>query len=190
MTSIKARRFIPALVLAFILALAPGLASAANRTAWTAGNGAGLTWTTAFNSTDFTGAQPTTGQTILSTVTITNGTALDQFMDYSVVQSIASSTIAAGATISVYLVPLAADGSTYTPALTAGTASSNTLPITPVCIIPLFAAATQTTLTGTCTEIAIPPGTFKLAEQNSSGFTYTSTTQVHDYRTYNIQLNN
>lgn len=185
---------ISTLVFAIILALAPSFANAAGRTAWTAGNGVGFTWTTAFNSTDFTGAQPTTGQTVLSTVTITNQTALDQFMDYSVVQSIASSTIAVGATIAVYLVPLAADGSTYTPAMTAGTASSNALPTVPVCIIPLYAAGTQTTLTGTCSAngglIAIPPGTFKLAEQNNSGFTYTATTQIHDYRTANINLNN
>ena len=165
-------------------------AGAANRTSWTAGNGAGLTWTAAFNGTDFTTSQPTTGQSILSTVTITNGTALDQFMDVSVVQSIASSTIVAGANITIWLVPLAADGSTYTPALVAGTVSANVLPIPPVCTISLFAAATQTVLTGTCIGIVIPPGTFKLAEQNGSGFTYTDTTQVHDYRTYNQQLNN
>ncbi len=165
-------------------------AFAANRTAWTAGNGAGLTWTTAFNGTDFTTSQPTTGQSILSTVTITNGTALDQFMDLSVVQTIGSNTVVAGANITLWLVPLAADGSTYTPALTAGTVSSNILPIPPVCVIPLFAAASQTIMTGTCTGIVIPPGSFKIAEQNNTGFTYTNTTQVHDYRTYNQNLNN
>ena len=177
-----------ALVLALALAFSP--AGAANRTAWTAGNGAGLTWTAAFNGTDFTTSQPTNGQSILSTVTVTNGTALDQFMDFSVVQSIASSTIAAGANIAVWLVPLAADGATYTPALTAGTVATVTLPAAPVCVIPLYAAAAQTVMTGTCTGIVLPPGTFKLAEQNNSGFTYTATTQVHNYRTYNIQTNN
>ena len=183
------KQFAAAFVAAALI-LAPLSAVAANRTSWTAGNGVGLTWTTAFTSTDFTGAQPTNGQTVLSTTTITNGTALDQFMDYSVVQTIASSTVAAGANITVYLIPLAADGSTYTPAMTAGTASSNVLPITPICVIPLYAAATQTLMTGTCAGITIPPGSFKIAEQNNSGFTYTATTQVHDYRTYNINLNN
>lgn len=175
---------------ALALFLAPLNAYAAGRTEWTAGNGQGLTYGVAFNTTDFTTSQPTNGQSILSTVTITNGTALDQFMDYSVVQSIASSTVVAGANIAVWLVPLAADGSTYTPALTAGTVAANTLPMAPVCVIPLFAAATQTTLTGTCTGIVLPPGTFKFAEQNNSGFTYTATTQVHDYRTYNQATNN
>ncbi len=178
---------------ALFLALALGLsqANAAGRSAWVSGNGAGApAWTIAFNSTDFTTSQPTTGQSILSTITITNGTALDQFMDLSVVQTIASSTIAAGANIALYLIPLAADGSTYTPALTAGTVSSNVLPGAPICVLPLYVAASQTVLTGTCTGIVLPPGTFKLAEANNSGFTYTNTTQVHDYRTYNINLNN
>jgi len=174
----------------FILFFAPLNAYATGRTAWTAGNGQGLTYGVAFNSTDFTTSQPTNGQSILSTITISNGTALDQFMDVSVVQSIASSTIAAGANIAIWLVPLAADGSTYTPALTAGTVSANVLPMAPVCVIPLYAATTQTVLTGTCTGIVLPPGTFKLAEQNNSGFTYTATTQVHDYRSYNINVNN
>ena len=165
-------------------------ASAANRTSWTAGNGQGLTYGIAFNATDFTTSQPTNGQSILSTVTITNGTALDQFADFSVVQSISSSTVAAGANITVWLIPLAADGSTYTPALVAGTVAANTPPMAPVCTIPLYAAGTQTVLTGTCTGIVLPPGTFKFAEQNNSGFTYTATTQIHDYRTYNQKLNN
>ena len=165
-------------------------ASAANRTSWTAGTGQGLTYGIAFNATDFTTSQPTNGQSILSTVTITNGTALDQYADFSVVQTIASSTVVAGANISIWLVPLASDGSTYTPALTAGTVAGNTIPSAPVCVIPLYAAATQTVLTGTCTGIVLPPGTFKFAEQNNSGFTYTATTQIHDYRTYNQNLNN
>ena len=182
------RKSIVAWALTSALTLTPAIA--ANRTAWTAGNGQGLTYGIAFNATDFTTSQPTTGQSILSTVTISNGTNLDQFMDFSVVQTIASNTVAAGANIAVWLVPLAADGSTYSPALTAGTVSANVLPSAPVCVIPLFASTAQTVLTGTCTGIVLPPGTFKLAEQNNSGFTYTATTQIHDYRTYNQQLNN
>lgn len=172
------------------LALSPLAAMAAGKTAWVAGNGQGLTYGIAFNATDFTGAQPTNNQSLLSTITITNGTALDQFMDVSVVQSIASSTVAAGAAFNIYVIPLAADGSTYTPALTAGTAASVTLPGPIACPILLYAAATQTTLTGTCTGIVIPPGSFKIAMQNLSGFTLTAGTQVWDYRTYNINVNN
>ncbi len=173
------------------LVLWPLSAFAAGRTDWTSGNGAGAPgWTAAFATSDFTGAQPTTGQTVLSTVTIDNGTALDQFMDVSIVQSISTSNIAVRANISLWIVPLAADGTTYTPALTAGTASSNSLPGEPICVIPIFVSNSQTSMTGHCTGIIIPPGRFKLAEQNNTGWTYTSGTQVHNYRTYNIFLNN
>ena len=161
----------------------------ANRTSWVAGNSPGLTWTAAFNGTDFTGAQPTNGQSLLSTVTIANGLNLDQFMDISVQQSIASSTIAAGANFAFWICPLLADGSTYFAPLTAGTAATLTPPWSPCATIPIYAAATQTTLTGAAIGIIIPPGSFKLITQNNCGFTLTSGTQTWDYRTYNINLN-
>lgn len=164
-----------------------------NRTAWVAGNGVGLTWTTAFNSTDFTGAQPTNGQSLLSTITITNGTALDQFMDVSIEQSISSSTIVAGANFALWLCSLKAGGTNYFPPLTAGTAATLTPPWAPCAVIPLYAAATQTTLVGstadTGTPIILPPGSFKLIMQNNCGFTLTATVQTWDYRTYNQNLN-
>ncbi len=178
----------------FLLALAlwPLSVFAAGRTDWTSGNGAGAPgWTAAFNATDFTGAQPANGQTVLSTITILNGTSLDQFMDFSFIQTIGSNVVPIAANISIWIVPLAADGSTYTPAMTAGTASSNALPSLPSCVIPLFQnGGTQTTISGTCVGMIIPPGTFKIAEQNNGGWTYTNTTQTHSYRTYNTNLNN
>jgi hypothetical protein len=167
-----------------------------SRTAWTAGNGnsgAGLTWTAAFNSTDFTGAQPTNGQSLLSTITISNGSNFDQFMDVGFIQTISSSTIAQGANFSLWICSLKPDGSTYFPPLTAGTAASLVPPWAPCAVIPLFAATAQTTLVGstadTGTPIILPPGTFKLIVQNNCGFTLTSSTQTWDYRTYNINLN-
>jgi hypothetical protein len=155
---------------------------------WIAGSGVGLTWTTAFTSTDFTGAQPTNGQSLLSTTNITNGTALDKFMDISVRQSIASSTIAANANFTYWICQLKADGSTYWAPLTAGTAATLTPPWPPCCVIPIYAAASQTTLVGSSAEqgpIIIPPGTFRLIVQNNVGFTWTSTVQEHFYRTFN-----
>jgi hypothetical protein len=160
-----------------------------NRTSWTAGLGVGLTWTAVFNATDFTGAQPTNGQSLLSTVTVANGTALDIFMDLSVRQSIASSTIAAGANFAFWLSALLGDGATYFPPLTAGTAASLTPPWPPCAVVPLYAAAAQTTLVGYVPGILIPPGSFKLIMQNNSGFTFTSTVQEWRYRTYNLNLN-
>jgi hypothetical protein len=83
-----------------------------------------------------------------------------------------------------------ADGSTYFAPLTAGTAATLTPPWAPCAVIPIYAAVTQTTLIGMATGIIIPPGSFKLIEQNNCGFTYTATVQTHDYRTYNQNLNN
>jgi hypothetical protein len=165
------------------------------RTAWVAGLGQGITYGAAFNSTDFTGSQPTNGQFLLSTVTITNGTALDQFMDFSIEQSIASSTIVAGASFNLWLCSLKAGGTNYFPPLTAGTAATltNVIPWAPCAVIPLYAAATQTLLVGstadTGTPVLIPPGSFKMIMQNNCGFTLTATTQTWDYRTLNINLN-
>lgn len=181
---------IRALLFVAVLAL-PVESYAAGRTAWTAGNGVGYTWSALFNGTDFTGAQPTTGQCLLSTLTITNQTAQDQLMDVSVLQSIASSTIVAGANFTIWLAILEADGSTYGDGkLTAGTAGTPCPVWSPVAVIPLYAAATQTSLVGSAMGIVIPPGSFRVVMQNNSGFTLTVTTQTWDYRTYNINVNN
>ena len=84
----------------------------ANRTAWVAGNGVGFTWTTAINSADLV-SMPN-GSSVLSSVTgVANQTNLDMFMDVSVRCAIASSTIAAGANLAVWLYALLDDGTTY-----------------------------------------------------------------------------
>lgn len=158
------------------------------RSAWVAGNGVGLTWSVAINSADL--ASMPTGDTVLSTVAdIANGTALDQFMDLSVECVIASNTIVAGANLAVWLY-LLLDGGTYGDGqLTAGTQAAKTPTFPPIGIIPLVAAAAQTALNGFVTGIIIPPGSFRLALQNNSGFALTSGTQVVKMRTYNMNLN-
>lgn len=182
------RKSLVAWALAFALALTPALA--ANRTAWTAGNGQGLTWGTLINSADM--ASMTNGQTVLSSVAgIANGTNLDQFMDISCKLAISSSTIAAGANLAFWIYALQEDGTTYGDGqLTAGTPSTLTPAAAPAAVVPLFAAATQTTLWAYATGIILPAGTFKVAIQDNSGFTLSSGTETCDYRTYNIQLNN
>jgi hypothetical protein len=168
----------------------------ANRTAWVAGNGAGFTWTALFSSSATTDINQTggiaTGKAVLSTITISNQTALDQFMDVSMRQGISSSTIAAGANFALYIYGLLDDGSTYGDGqLTAGTPSANTYipPFPPVGTFPLFATTAQTTLVGFIQGIIIPPGTFKAAILNNSGFTTNATGNVCMYRTYNQNLN-
>lgn len=161
----------------------------ANRTAWIAGNGVGLTWTTAINSADM--VSMANGSTVLSSVAdIANGTALDQFMDLSVRCAIASSTIVAGANLALWIYDLLDDGTTYGDGqFTAGTQAARTPTFPPCGIIPLVAAAAQTTLVGYVNAIVIPPGSFRLAIQNNSGFAFTSGTQTVRYRTYNQNLN-
>jgi hypothetical protein len=162
-----------------------------NRTAWTGGNlNSGLGWTTVINSADM--ASMATGKTVLSSVSdITNGTSLDQFMDISVRCAIASSTIVAGANFALWIYDLLDDGSTYGDGqFTAGSPASLTPTFPPCAVIPLVAAASQTTLVGYANAIVIPPGSFRLAIQNNSGFTLTSGTQTVKFRSYNIQLNN
>lgn len=160
-----------------------------NKTSWVAGSGAGLTWTTAINSSDL--ASMASGSSVLSTVAdIANGTALDMFMDVSVRCAIASSTIVSGANLALWIYELLDDGSTYGDGqLVAGTQAAKTPLFPPCAVIPLLAAASQTTLVGYFNQIIIPPGSFRLVLQNNSGFAFTSGTQVVKYRTYNVNLN-
>ena len=160
------------------------------RTAWTAGNGVGLTWTTVINSADM--ASMTNGQSVLSSVSdIANGTNLDQFMDVSLEWTISSSTIAAGANATFWIFELDEGGSVYGDnSLTAGNAASVTPGLFPAFVMPFRAASSQTSLYGYASAIIIPPGSFRLAVQNNSGFSLSSGTQTVKYRTYNIQLNN
>lgn len=166
----------------------------ANRTSWVAGNSPGFTWTALFSSsatTDINNASGiATGSCVMSTITISNQTNLDMFMDISARFGIASSTIAAGANFAFYLYALLDDGSTYgSGELTAGTVATTQPPIPLMATIPLRAAAAQTTLTGYVQGIIIPPGTFKAVFQNNCGFTTSTTGNVCMYRTYNINLN-
>lgn len=166
-----------------------------SRTAWTAGNGVGLTWSTAINSGDMNTLGVTgmpTGNTVLSSVAdIANGTNLDMFMDLSVQLIIASSTTVAGANLALWIYDLLADGTTYGDGqFVAGTFAALTPNFSPCAIIPVRIGAATTLLTGYANQIVIPPGSFRLAIQNNSGFTLTTGTQVVKYRTYNLNLNN
>jgi hypothetical protein len=164
------------------------------RSAWTAGNGAGLTWATAINSADMASLPGTTAgaNSVLSSVAdIANGTNLDQFMDVSVRCLIASSTISAGANLALWIYDLLDDGATYGDGqFVPGTQKIGTPTFPPCGVIPLIAAVLQTNLVGFVNGIIIPPGPFRLAIQNNSAFALTSGTQTVKYRTYNQNLNN
>jgi hypothetical protein len=162
----------------------------ANRTAWVAGLlNAGLGWTTGINTADL--ASMPNGSTVVSSVAdITNGTSLDMYMDLSVRCAIASSTIVAGSNLTFWLYPLLDDGVTYGDGqFTNGTQAAKTPVLPLLCAIPLVAAAAQVNLVGFRSGLILPPGSFRLAMQNNSGFTLTAGTQTVKYRTYNINLN-
>ena len=164
----------------------------ANRTAWTAGNGVGFTWTTAINGSDL--ASLANGSTVLSSVgDIANQTALDIYADLSVRMTVTSATPPAGAYLGLYLATLLDDGATYGDgSLTSGSTITRAPPWTPVGTIPLEIAAAATLLAGFIQGIIIPPGSFRFALFNSSGAALgaTSTNCVVKYRTYNMNLNN
>ena len=166
----------------------------ANRSAWVAGNGVGLTWTTAINTADMASLAGTTAgsNTVLSSAAdIANGTNLDQFMDLSAECVIASSTIPAGSNLTFWIYALLDNATNYGDGqLVAGTPKTTTPTFPPCAIMPLVAAAAQTNLYGFAQGIIIPPGSFRLAIQNNSGFAFTGGTQTVKYRTYNINLNN
>lgn len=168
----------------------------ANRTAWTAGLGAGLGFTTTFiNGSDL--ASLATGSSVRSTVAdIANQTNLDIFLDLSVRLQIASSTIVAGANLAFWIYYLLDDGATYGDGQlpTAGTAAAITPVLSGLCgpfVMNLVPAAAQTLLVGYVPGIPILPRQFRLAMQNNSGFTLTATAGNHHVlgNTYNTNLN-
>lgn len=161
----------------------------ASTTSWIGGNGQGLTYGTLINSADM--ASMANANTVVSSVAdIANGTALDMFMDISASLVISSSTIVAGANLSFWIFMLNQDGTSYGDGqFTNGTAAAKTPTFSPCGTIPLIAAATQTALKGDIQQIIIPPGSFRVAIQNNSGFTLTAGTQTVKYRTYNLNLN-
>jgi hypothetical protein len=164
----------------------------ASRTAWTAGNGVGLSWTAAFASADLTSLA--NGSFMLSSAsTIANGTNFDIYADFSVICTVGSATPPAGAWFGIFLVALLGDGSTYGDGLaTAGTAITRAPPYSPVGSIPLETAIAATKLAGFVQGIVIPPGTFNWGLYNGSGAALSSTAANNTayFRTYNMNLNN
>jgi hypothetical protein len=146
---------------------------------WLAGSGAGFTWSAAITGTTLNSLASTNA--LLSDVAIANQTALDKYMDLSVVLASAAFT-GTGINISIHLYPLNDDGSTYGDGKF-GTAAAGPCAYPPVAVIPLV-AATQAQ-TGSAVGIVIPPGTFKLVFVNNGGVALASSGNTLKYRTYN-----
>jgi len=164
----------------------------ASRTAWTAGNGVGFTWTTAINGSDL--ASLANGSTVLSSVAdVANQTNLDIYADVSVRMTVASATPPAGATFGLYLAALLDDGSSYGDGtMASGGTIPRAPPYAPVGVIALESASAVTLLAGFVQGILIPPGSFRLAFYNNSGAALSATAGncIVKYRTYNLQSNN
>ena|SRR6185503_18762130 len=146
---------------------------------WLAGSGVGFTWTAAITGTTLNSLA--NGSCLLSDVAISNQTALDKYMDLSVVLASAAFT-GAGINISVHLYPLNDDGSTYGDSKF-GSAAAGPCAYPPAAVIPLV-AATQAQ-TGSAVGIVIPPGTFKLVFCNNGGVNLAASGNTLKYRTYN-----
>lgn len=188
------------LFLCMLLVLVPFAARAANRTAWTAGNGAGYSWTTAVNTADMSNGSAglASGSAVLSSITpVANQSTQDIYLDISASFSgLTSETYAAGAAVYIYVEPLNQDGTTYGGGLFAGTGYSNIVarqPLeAPVCAIfpPTYSAITS--FVGQCDNIVIPAESFTFAVYNSSGYALSATAadNVVKFTTHNINLNN
>jgi hypothetical protein len=163
----------------------------ANRTAWTAGNGAGYTWTALFATGDLTGLA--SGSAVMSSATpIANQSNQDTFADLSVVITGISGTPSAGAYLALWLALLGADGSTYGDGqLTAGTPAAYTPPWAPAAIIPI-SAVSLTKMAGAVSSILLPPLSFRAILGNFTGLALSSTAadNVADLITANLNLNN
>lgn len=164
------------------LPLPTGAATAANQTAterWIAGAGVGLTWTAIFG-TEINSI--VNGNAIASSIVVTNGTALDVYMDVSA--ALGSITSAAGAPyLGLYLCPLNQDGTTYCDGRFASSAAGPPLSQYFMCAIPLIPSVTQAQ-EGACTGNIIPPGSFKLVAYNQAGATIAASANTIAYRTY------
>jgi len=145
---------------------------------WISGSGQGLTWGSAAGSEVNSLAN---GNAVLSTVSITNGTALDIFADVSVICSCGIAT-AAPTYLGVYVYPLAEDGSTYGDgrfgSATTGPPPSN------YWTGNIMVSTASSFVNGTLRGIILPPGTFSFVFYNQAGATL-ATSVVIKYRTYN-----
>jgi len=149
---------------------------------WIAGNGVGLTWTTAFSTATLNSIASTNA--ILSDIAITNGSPLDIFCDVAI--GLASAAFAAPANAGIYLYPLHQDGSTYGDGRFTSSAAGPPPQIYAVATIG-FVAATQAQ-TGQALRIVMPPGTFKFVYFNNGGVALAASGNNVWYRTYNRQV--
>lgn len=154
---------------------------------WSAGSLVGLTWSGSY-FTSATFASLANGSCIASSM-FSNGAALDQYLDFSYSVQTGAATVAGTSYMSLYLLPMNADGTTYgdgslaVGGTFAGTPGSGYY-VGVSSIGKVVASGAQAT--GQLPRIVIPPGSFILALQNNLGNALgTSTTlSVASVRSY------
>jgi hypothetical protein len=149
-------------------------------TAWLAGQGVGLTWTNAL-TTELNSLA--SGNAILASADIVNGTALDRYMDVSLVLASAVFPNTAGLNVSLYIYPLSDDATHYGDGRFTSSAAGPPN-YAPCATIPLVINVTQAQY-GQATAIVIPPGTFRLVLSNNAGVALAASGNTVKYRTYN-----
>jgi len=142
----------------------------------------GTNWTAAFGSEV---NSIVTGNAILSSLAITNGTALDMFCDVSI--SLGSITPVAPNFIGIYMHPLNQDGTTYGDGRFASSAAG------PPGATYYKGNIVLTTVvgvqTGLISGIVLPPGDFKFVLYNRAGVTLAASANTIKYRSYNFAVN-
>lgn len=150
---------------------------------WIAGSGQGLTWGSAFGTEINSMAS---ANSVLSSVSITNGTALDIFADFSVTAG-GTITSAAPNYFGLYLMPLNQDGTVYGDGINTTTPAAYVPPATYWVGNIMVRAAASTIVQGTLPRIILPPGTFSFVAYNGCGATFHAT-MTCKYRTYNRSI--
>lgn len=149
---------------------------------WVAGASAG--WVSAFGSEI---NSIVTGNAILSSVIVSNGSNLDMFMDVSF--SLGSITPSGSPYLGLYLHPLNQDGTTYGDGRFGSSAAGPPAANYQIGFASLVVAAQVQTgefqLPGRRSPMLIPPGDFKLVLYNVSGVTLAGSANTIKYRTYN-----
>ena len=160
---------------------------------WVAGAGAaGLSWTSLFTSvtTLFDLNTMPNGSAAASSTGAVSNSALDVFADISVsLASITPSSSYLGG-LSIFILPLNGDGTTYGDGQFANTGAQTTkVPQAAYWVgnitFPTGVAAVQQ---GTLRGVLLPPTNFQVVIQNNTGVSLASSGNVVKYWTYDLQV--
>lgn len=131
------------------------------------------------------------GSSVMSSTAFNNATALDQFLDVSLVGVLtAAETIAAGSGIGLYIAYLQGDGVTYGDGrLTAGAQAAYQPLVQSLGGIPIQTGTTITDLWGDIGGITIKAKSFRMIVMNNSGFAFAASGSMVYIATYRQNVN-